>query len=388
MAPSRTVGPGKSVRDELAVRGRNGVLMPRDFLAKLGDDGAGIELADFASKRVPEGLGRLHELLELDALLRAERGLAEKVVVREGVAGFDSCRGVDCLALAGRLDFSGAQQRQHEQANDFEVPTERFLRELVREEPAAGGVPVVGAFLDPRQHLCQGTAFNAKDGLPLFVAQEPEAAKHRREALKVLGGKQRIDALLHVGWPRRGFLEAVEYLRKHVAQDVRRALAHVDSPVVRAAVIATEANAARQAGGLHEPAQFILVPPLPNFLFADESGFVRRLGLALLPCQHLLRAEELDGLAVYGVVERHSPKHTLALLLTAGPQFRSECLEGRAIFGEMDVKHHVAIDDLATMDGEARLEGLGVEERVATAAAARTRPAPRSRSDAHRPASG
>ena len=182
--------------------------------------------------------------------------------------------------------------------------------------------------------------------------------------MKVLRGKQRIDALLHVGGPGRGFLEAIEYLREHVAQDVGRALAHVDGPIVRAPVIAAETDAACQAGGLYEPAQFILVPPLPNFLFADERGFVRRLGFAFLPRQHLLGAEELDGLAVYRVVERDSPKHALALLLTAGAQFRRKCLEGRAIFSEMDVKHHVAIDNLSTMDGEACLERLGVEESV------------------------
>ena len=58
------------------------------------------------------------------------------------------------------------------------------------------------------------------------------------------------------------------------------------------------------------------------------------------------------------------PEDALALLLAAGAQLRRECLKVRAILGEMDVEHHVAVDDLAAMDGEARLEGLGVEERV------------------------
>ena len=206
--------------------------------------------------------------------------------------------------------------------------------------------------------------------------------------MEVLGGEQRIDALLHVGGLGGGFLEAIEYLREHVAQDVGGALADIDGPVVGAAVIAAETDAAGQAGGLHEPAQFVLVPPLPNFLFADERGFVRRFRFAFLPGEHLLGAEELDGLAVDRVVERDGPEHALALLLAAGTQLRRECLEGCAILREVDVEHHVAIDDLATMDGEARLEGLRVEERVRSAAAARTRPAPRSRADARRPASG
>ena len=346
------------------MRGRDGVLMACYLLAKLGDDGSGIQLADFASKSVPEGLGSLHELLELDALLWAERSLPEEVVVRKRVARFDSCRGVDCLTFAGRLNFSSAQQREDEQANSFEVPTERLLRELVGEEPSASRVAVVSTFFDPGEHLRQRAAFDPKDRLTLFVAQEPKAPKDRRQALKVLGGEQRIHALLHVGWPCCGFLETVEYLRENVTQNVRGALAHVDSPIVRTAIIATEAYAASQAGGLQEPAEFILVAPQPKLFFADQSGFVRRLCLALLPCEHLLRAEELDGLAVYRIVEGNGPKHVFALLLTTCPQFRSECLEGRAILGKMDVKHHVAADDFATMNGEARFEGLGVEERV------------------------
>jgi hypothetical protein len=79
--------------------------MPRDLLAKLGHDGAGVELADFASKRVPEGLRRLHQFLELDALLRPERGLTEMIVVRESVPGLYPGRGVDRLPFAGRLNL-------------------------------------------------------------------------------------------------------------------------------------------------------------------------------------------------------------------------------------------------------------------------------------------
>ena len=60
---------------------REVVLMPRDLLPKLGHDCSGIELADFAPKRVPEGLRRLHQFLELDAFFWPERGLTEKVVV-------------------------------------------------------------------------------------------------------------------------------------------------------------------------------------------------------------------------------------------------------------------------------------------------------------------
>src|SRR4051812_7596455 len=100
--------------------------MPRDLLAKLGNNGASVKLADFASERIPKCLRRLHQLLKLDALLRPERSLAEKIIVRKCVAGFDPSRGVDRLPLAGRLDFSGPQQCEHEQSDNFEVPSERL----------------------------------------------------------------------------------------------------------------------------------------------------------------------------------------------------------------------------------------------------------------------
>src|SRR5271165_1812051 len=183
--------PRKAVRVELAVGGSYGVLVTCYFLAQLRDDGGDIgNLAShFAAKRIPEGFSSSNKSFSLDPFLRAERGLSEEVVVRERVASFDSCRGIDCLTLAGCLDFSGAQQREDEQANSFEIPAERFLRELVGEEPPAGSVPVVSTFLDPGEHLCQGAAFYPKDGLTPFVAQEPEASENRRQALKVLGGE-------------------------------------------------------------------------------------------------------------------------------------------------------------------------------------------------------
>src|ERR1019366_8137836 len=134
--------------------------------------------------------------------------------------------------------------------------------------------------------------------------------------------------------------------------------------IVGTPVIAAETDAAGQAGGLYEPAQFVLVPPLPDFLFADERGFVSRFGFAFLPGQHLLGAEELDGLSVYGVVEGDGPKHALAFLLAPGTQLCRESLEGCANVSKLDVKYHVAIDNLSTMDGEACFERLGIKECV------------------------
>ena len=83
-----------------------------------------------------------------------------------------------------------------------------------------------------------GAALDAEDGLALLVAQEAEAAEHRGQALEVLGGEERVDALLHVGRLGGGLLEAVEDLGQHLAEDLGGALADVDGAVARAAVVA------------------------------------------------------------------------------------------------------------------------------------------------------
>ena len=188
----------QTMRDELALRSHDSVLLASHLLSKLRDDGAGVELADFAAESVAEGFRRLDELLEFDALLRTKRRLPEEVVVRESVAGLDAGSRVNRLPLAGGFDLSGTQQRENQQPNYLEVPAEGLLRELVDEEPPARRVAVVGTFLNPTEHLRQRRAFNPEDRLTLLVAQEPEATEDRRESLKVLGGEQRVDALLHV----------------------------------------------------------------------------------------------------------------------------------------------------------------------------------------------
>jgi hypothetical protein len=95
-----------------------------------------------------------------------------------------------------------------------------------------------------------------------------------------------------------------------------------------------------------------------------RAGVSLALGLALLAREHLLRAEQLDRLAVDRVGERDGPEDVLALLLAAGAQLGGERVELLPVLGEVDLEHHVAARQLATVDGEARLEGLGVEERV------------------------
>src|SRR5690606_40820586 len=84
------------------------------------------------------------------------------------VTGVQTCAlpisrdGVERLALAGRLDLPGAQQRENEQAHHFEVPAERLLRELVGEVAAARGVPVVGALLDRSEERRVGKGWRSR----------------------------------------------------------------------------------------------------------------------------------------------------------------------------------------------------------------------------------
>src|SRR5262249_38696930 len=126
----------------------------------------------------------------------------------------------------------------------------------------------------------------------------------------------------------------------------------------------TETDAACQTGRPYESSQFILVSPLPDFLFADERGFIRCLGFAFLSGQHLPGTEELDGFSVYRVVEGNSPEHTLSLLLTPGTELGRERLKGRANFREINMKRHVATDDLTTMDGKACFERFGIKQTM------------------------
>ena len=107
----------------------------------------------------------------------------------------------------------------------------------------------------------------------------------------------------------RRFLEAVEDLRQNVPEDLRRTLPDIHGAVAGTAIVAAEVHTARKAGRLQEPAELVLMSALTHLLFSDESGFVRRPGLALLACQHLLRAEQLDRFAIDRIVESDGPEH-------------------------------------------------------------------------------
>ena len=67
---------------------------------------------------------------------------------------------------------------------------------------------------------------------------------HLDEA-EVLLAKTLDNCRLRLGNHTTGTAEAIEDLREHIAQDVSRALAHVDGPIVGAPVIAAKTDAAR-----------------------------------------------------------------------------------------------------------------------------------------------
>jgi hypothetical protein len=85
------------------------------------------------------------------------------------------------------------------------------------------------------------------------------------------------------------------------------------------------------------------VAPQPNALLAMRAGVSLALPrLALLAREHLLRAEQLDRLAVDRVGERDRPEDVLALLLAARAQLGGQRLEVLPVLGEVDLEHHVA----------------------------------------------
>ena len=143
------------MRCQLPERGGHSVFVARDLLAQLVNYCARVQLAYLSSKGVAERFRGLDKLLELDALLRTERRLSEQVVVGESVPGIHAGDRVDRLPLAGRLDLSGTQQRENEQAHGLEVPAKGLFRKLVGEEATACGVAVVSALVDTVQHLLQ-----------------------------------------------------------------------------------------------------------------------------------------------------------------------------------------------------------------------------------------
>ena len=113
---------------------------------QITDDGRLVQLLDLAAEGRLERLGSLHDVVELDALLRPERGLPEDRVVGEGVARGIPGRRIERLALARDLDRARAQEAEREQPDGFELPAVGLLLEPVRERLAVDDLGVLGRF--------------------------------------------------------------------------------------------------------------------------------------------------------------------------------------------------------------------------------------------------
>ncbi len=160
--------------------------------------------------------------------------------------------------------------------------------------------------------------------LPFSSRSRPRLLNTCGSPCRLSAVNTRVDALLHVGGLRRGLLEAVEYLRQHVPEDLGGGLADVDGAIAGAAVVAAEVDAAREAGAFRRRRSSSLCLRWRTRSSAMRAGRVLTLGLALLAGEHLLRAEQLDGLAIDRLVEGDGPEDVLALLLAARAQVGRE----------------------------------------------------------------
>ena len=185
---------GEPVRRQLVQGRAHRILVARDLLAEVLNDRARIQLAYLGSEGVPESLGRLHQLLELDPLLGPERCLPEEIVVPECVSSLYPGRGLDRLSLARRLSLACAHRGEDEESDDFEVPAEGLLGELIREESPAGRLSVVRPLFNAAQHLSNGPTLDVEDGLSLFIAQQSQIPEDLRQPLQVLSGEEGLDA--------------------------------------------------------------------------------------------------------------------------------------------------------------------------------------------------
>ena len=96
----------------------------------------------------------------------------------------------------------------------------------------------------------------------------------------------------------------------------------VVSPIVArtflgAAIVSPEVDGAAQDGLLEEPFELALMPLEPRLLLGDECQLRLGLGRAFLAGEHLLRAVDLDRLAVDRVVQGGGPEQA--------PGFRPGC---------------------------------------------------------------
>ena len=218
---------------------------------------------------------------------------------------------------------AGPEQRQGQQADGLEVPTERRLGEFVLKEFAGSLLAVVRPFRDLRHDLGEGRDVGLEHRLAVFVPQQVELAEDRRKAVEVLDREERVDALLEFGGLRGGFAEPVVDQRQHGAEDADGGLADVHASV-GAAIISAEPDLARERRDLQPPPQFVQVPALPALFVGDEGRTVRRRRIAALLLDHLLRTEGLPHLVADFLVERDDPEDALRVVLAADAQILGE----------------------------------------------------------------
>ena len=126
---------------------------------------------------------------------------------------------------------------------------------------------------------------------------------------------------------------------------------------VRAAVVSAEEDGTREQSLAEQTTQLLLVPALPPLLLRDERSLVLRLRATLLAAEDLLRAVELDGLAVDGFVERRDPEDRILLRLAPAPGLLDRGLELLRL-GKHEMDVDVALLDFAAVQEEPALNGL------------------------------
>ena len=83
--------------------------------------------------------------------------------------------------------------------------------------------------------------------------------------------EDRVQALFHVGRPGRSFLETIENLGQHMAQDFPYGFANIEQAITRAAIIAPEKHVSGESGCFEQSPQFVLMTSQPTAFFANQK---------------------------------------------------------------------------------------------------------------------
>jgi hypothetical protein len=187
-----------------------------------------------------------------------------------------------------------------------------------------------------------GAALGAEHRLALLVAEQAELREHRRQALEVLGGEERVGALLHVGRLGGGLLEAVEDLGQHCP---RTSAAVLPTSTARSPGCGRcpEVDAAREARGLEQAAKLVAVAAHANWRSSAmragvSSPFVSR---SLRASISLLRNSSTVSRSIASV-SAMAQKTCLRSCWLRSRSSAASAVELLAVLGEVDLEHHVA----------------------------------------------